>query len=483
MLQTGLTQPSDSPWSAPVVLVRKKDGSTRFCVDYRRLNSVTRKDSYPIPRIDDALDALSGAKYFSTLDLRSGYHKVEMDKTSRQYTVFVTSSDLYEFNVLHFGLCNAPSTFQRLMNQVLQGLDGNICLICLDDIIIFSATIEQHLFRLRCVLHRLRASNLTLNPDKCFFGQSSVLFLGHIVSQDGIQPNPEKTQAVREFPRPRNVKDVRAFIGLASSYYRRSVKNFASIARPLTCITRKNIPFKWDKSCHPQTDGLVERFNGNLAETLSMFVSSNQKDWEEHLPQVLFAYRVSLNANAGESPFYLIYAREPRLPMDISLLPPVNLSSSIAEHIARILTTLEEARKLIASNTQLAQLKMKARYDLSAHPIPYTVGQRVWVYTTKRRKGLSTKLLHNYNGLHRIVEKLLPVHFKLRTQFSVSVPVHANRLKPYFDSKDRPIEAPTEHPSQQDEPHLRDDDIPSESFATVPLDPIRRILRPQRPTM
>ena len=248
MLQTGLTQPSDSPWSAPVVLVRKKDGSTRFCVDYRRLNSVTRKDSYPIPRIDDALDALSGAKYFSTLDLRSGYHKVEMDKTSRQHTAFITSSDLYEFNVLHFGLCNAPSTFQRLMNQVLQGLDGNICLICLDDIIIFSATIEQHLFRLRCVLHRLRASNLTLNPDKCFFGQSSVLFLGHIVSQDGIQPNPEMTQAVCEFLRPRNVKDVRGFVGLAS-YYSRFAKNFASIATPLTRLTRKNTPFKWDESC------------------------------------------------------------------------------------------------------------------------------------------------------------------------------------------------------------------------------------------
>ena len=190
----------------------KKGGSTRFCVYYRRLNSVTRKDSYPIPRIDDDLDAISGAKYFSTLDLRSGYHQVEIEKTSRHYTAFVTSSGLYEFDVLPFGLCNAPSTFQKLMNHVLQGLDGNICLIYLDDIIIFSSTFEQHLFRLRCVLDRLVAANLTLNPGKCSFGQSSVLFLAHIVSQDGIQPNPEKTQLSSTHSRESNHDERSRFI-------------------------------------------------------------------------------------------------------------------------------------------------------------------------------------------------------------------------------------------------------------------------------
>ena len=216
-----------------------------------------------------------------------------------------------------------------------------------------------------------------------------------------------------------------------------------------------------------------------------MFVSSNKKHCVEHLPQVLLAYRVSPNATTGEAPFYLLHCREPHLPMDISLLPTVKLSSSIAEHRARIVTTLEEARQLIASNTQRSQLKMKARHDLSAHPIHYTVDHRVWVYTPKRRKGLSTKLLHNDHEACRIVEKLPPFHFKLRTLDNrpVSVRVYANRVKPYFHPKDRPIEAPTEQPSQQDGPHLRDDDIPSESFATVPLDPIRRILRPQRPTM
>ena len=171
-----------------------------------------------------------------------------MDKTSQQYTAFATASGLYEFCVLPFGLCYAPSTFQRLMHQVLHGLDRNICLIYLDDIIVFSRTFAEHLSRLRLVFDRLRAANLTLNPSKCFFGQQSVLFLGHLISRRGIQPNPEKTQVVRNFPRPRSVKDIRAFLGLAS-YYRRFVQNFSSIAAPLIRLTRKNIPFLWDVAC------------------------------------------------------------------------------------------------------------------------------------------------------------------------------------------------------------------------------------------
>ena len=207
MLQARLIQPSSSPWSAPVVLVRKKDESTRFCVNYRRLNSVTRKDSYPIPRVDDALDALAGAKYFSTLDLHSGYHQVEMDKPSQQYTAFATASGLYEFCVLPFRL-------------------RNISLIYLDDIIVFSRTPFSLTIGFRPSTY---SYNLTLNPSKCFFGQQSVLFLGHLISRHGILPNPEKTQLLHNFPRPRSVKHIRAFLGIAR-YYRRFVQYFSSIA-------------------------------------------------------------------------------------------------------------------------------------------------------------------------------------------------------------------------------------------------------------
>ena len=168
-------------------------------------------------------------------------------------------------------------------------------------------------------------------------------------------------------------------------------RNFLSALDKETCKMMNTSKLN-TTAYHPQMDGLVERFNGTLAQTLSMFVTSNQKDWDQHLPQVLFAYWVSPNATTGESPFYLLYGRERRLPMDVSLLPPTNLSPSVAEHCARIVQTLEEAKQLIQSNTQRAQLKMKTRYEQSARPIQYMIGQKVWVYTPKHRKGLSTQL-------------------------------------------------------------------------------------------
>ena len=218
---------------------------------------------------------------------------------------------------------------------------------------------------------------------------------------------------------------------------------------------------------HPQTDGLVERFNATLAEGLSMYVSSNQKDWDKHMPMVLFAYRVSPNATTGESPFYLLYGREPRLPIDAALiLPDSKLSWSVAKLRAEIVQNLENVQSIIKSNTQLAQQKMKAYYDLKATPVLYDVGSRVWVYTPKKRKGLSKKLQHNYHGPYRIVAKLSPVHFKLRTLDNrpVSVPVHANRIKPYHDPTDRPIEPPVDDSLSLD---LQDADLPPDSF--IPL--------------
>ncbi|PIK40687.1 hypothetical protein BSL78_22442 [Apostichopus japonicus] len=163
MLEGGIIQPSSSPWSSPIVLVTKKNGSTRFCVDYRRLNDITIKDSYPLPRIDDSLDALSGAKWFSTLDMKSGYWQVEMDPHDKSKTAFITTSGLYEVNVLPFGLCNAPATFQRLMERVLKGLHWQTCLLYLDDIIVFSKTFDEELVRLTQVFNRIKEAGLKLN--------------------------------------------------------------------------------------------------------------------------------------------------------------------------------------------------------------------------------------------------------------------------------------------------------------------------------
>ena len=877
MLDQNIISVSTSPWSSPVVLVKKKDGTTRFCIDYRKLNAVTRKDSYPLPRIDDALDALSGSKYFSTLDLQSGYHQVAMHPDSKDKTAFISHAGLYNFNVLSFGLTNAPPNFQRLMTRVLHGLDWKICLIYIDDIIIFSSNFEDHLNRLGQVFDRLREANLKLKPSKCYFANSSVNFLGFVVSSEGILPDPNKIEAVKSFPVPKSVKEVRSFLGLCN-YYRRFVEGFSKIASPLNRLTRKDVSFVWSPECeiafqtlknrlcsppilaypdfsqpfhlftdasqsaigyvlgqvidgkecviafggrelssaetrystterealavvdgikryepylsgrkfyvhtdhgsltwlmrvkdptgrlarwalrlqqydfeiihrpgtangnadalsrrsyselksdsgesqseislpvasmdhpcppaqtlydlqrkdsdlhaiieyletsqlpehdpkaralllsidsfyldengilchlwtpgkrrakslcsqvvipaslrheilvachddptaghlgadktyekiraryywsgmykdvehwcrscvdcamkkaprgkrkapllpipvegafdrvamdilgpfpvtddgnryiivfsdyytrwpeafalpsteaprvaqllideilarhsaprtllsdrgpnflasivkevcklmntrksnttayHPQTDGLVERFNGTLAEGLSMYVSSHQKDWDRHIPMILFAYRVSPHASTGESPFFLLYGREPRLPLDVALLmPDSQLSPSVAEHRARIIENLENAQRIVSSNTQLAQLQMKEHYDKTSRPVQYEIGGKVWVYTPKTKKGLSKKLLHNFHGPYRIVAKLSPVHFRLRTLDNrpVSVPVHANRMKPYFDPNDRPIQPPPEADASLD---LADSDLPHTSF-------------------
>ena len=209
MLANDVIQPSVSPWASPVILVTKKDGKKRFCIDFRKLNAVTSKDSYPLPRTDDTLDRLQGTRYFSTLDLMSGYWQCEMHESSREKTAFITYGGLYEFKVLPFGLCNAPSTFQRSMESVLGDLKWKVCVIYLDDIIVFSKTFEEHLEHLSAVFDRFREANIRLKPSKCTFGQSKVTYLGHIISRDGIQPDPEKVRLVQEFPVPRTVKHVR----------------------------------------------------------------------------------------------------------------------------------------------------------------------------------------------------------------------------------------------------------------------------------
>ena len=893
MLEQDIIEVSSSPWSSPVVLVKKKDGTTRFCIDYRKLNTVTKKDSYPLPRIDDALDALSKSKYYSTLDLQSGYHQVSMHPDSKEKTAFISHAGLYQFRVLSFGLTNAPPQFQRLMARVLHGLEWKVCLIYIDDIIIFSRTFEEHLSRLSLVFDRLRQANLKLKPSKCHFAQTSVTFLGFVVSSEGILPDPDKILAVKSFPVPKSVKDVRSFLGLCN-YYRRFVEGFAKIASPLNRLTRKDVAFVWSPECetafnslknrlcsppilaypdferpfhlytdasqsalgyilsqtiegrehvisyggrelnlaekrystterealavvdgikryrpylsgakfyvhtdhgslswlmnvkdptgrlarwalqlqqydfeilyrpgssngnsdalsrraypsasieplpvtsvcttanapvslpvtpidacvpsiqrlhnlqrqdkdlsdiiqylefstlpvsdnkarsllltiesyylnengilchlwtpgkrraqtlvsqvvvpsslrheilvachddptaghlstlktyekvraryfwngmfkdiehwchscidcamkkiprgkrkapllpipvegafdrvavdalgpfpvtdngnryilvfsdyytrwpeafavpsidaprvahllineilarhgsprtllsdrgsnflssvvkevckimdtrktqttayHPQTDGLVERFNGTLAEGLSMYVSTHQKDWDKHLPLILFAYRVSPNATTRESPFYLLYGREPRLPIDVSLLlPSDNLSASVSEHRARIVQNLEDAQRIVQANTQLAQQRMKHQYDKTAGPVPFEVGAKVWVYTPKSRKGLSKKLSHNFHGPYRVVSKLSPVHFRLRTLDNrpVSVPVHANRMKLYCDPSTRPVEPPL---IEQYSPDLADSDLPDDSFCVNEANELR----------
>lgn len=258
MLAHDVIEPSDSPWAAPVVLVTKKDGTVRFCVDYRKLNQVTRRDAYPLPNISDCIDALSGAKWFSTLDLASGYWQVEMDRDSKPLTAFTTHQGLYQFKVLPFGLTNAPSMFERLMEQVLRGLQWEKCLVYIDDIIIFGADFASALANLRSVFERIQGANLRLKPKKCNLFKREVAFLGHVVTTNGVACDPSKIEAVANWETPHSVTEVRSFLGLAS-YYRRFIKGFASIASPMTALTEQDRAFEWTEECQSAFETLKKK--------------------------------------------------------------------------------------------------------------------------------------------------------------------------------------------------------------------------------
>ena len=243
MLTGGQIEASDSPWSSPVVLVTKKDGGTRFCVDYRQLNDATIKDAYPLPRIDDTLDMLAGKQWFSTLDLASGYWQVSLSRAARAKTAFATHSGLFQFRVMPFGLCNAPATFERLMDRVLQGLRWNRCLVYLDDIISFGGTFGAALSNLTLIFERLRSYGLQLlKSSKCHLFRASVPFLGHIVGRRGLECDPKKIEDVKSWPVPDCLKSVRQFLGFVG-YYRRFIPRFADIATPLVYLTGKDVPF------------------------------------------------------------------------------------------------------------------------------------------------------------------------------------------------------------------------------------------------
>ena len=244
MLEKGWIRPSTSSFASPVLLVKKHDGSMRMCVDYRALNKLTVKDRYPLPHTDELTDRLSKAQYLTKLDLRAGYHQVRIHEDDILKTAFITRYGLYEYLVMPFGLCNAPSTFMRMMNDILRPLLDVCVIVFIDDILIYSETENQHHNDVCKVFDLLRQHQLYVKLSKCEFFKHEVEFLGHIVGNGQIKMCPSKVDAILQWPIPSSITDIRSFLGLCN-YYRKFIQGFSTIASPLIELTKNDIPFVW----------------------------------------------------------------------------------------------------------------------------------------------------------------------------------------------------------------------------------------------
>lgn len=249
LLKKGLIVPSHSPWSFPVLLVQKKNGKWRMCIDYRKLNNITIKDSYALPYIDELITSVKGAKIFSALDLFSGYHQIPMNEKDVEKTAFTTKYGNYNFLVMPFGLANAPASFQREMNRILLPLIGECLFVYIDDIVVYSKNLEDHIKHLKKVFEIFTKYNLSINLQKCKFFKEEVEVLGHVLTTDGLKTAPSKVQSIALWERPNNINELRSFLGL-TSYYRKFIKNYSIRANPLYKLLKKDTKFIWDENCN-----------------------------------------------------------------------------------------------------------------------------------------------------------------------------------------------------------------------------------------
>ena len=420
-LEKELIAPCHSPYSSPAMLVPKKNGKLRLVIDYRQLNKQTVKSSWPIPSIEEIFDTLGGSCYFSTIDMSAGFYQVPMDRDSQDYTAFSTPFGSFKWLRMPMGLTGSPNTFQSLMEHVLTGLTWKTCVPYLDDCIIFSTTPEEHLSRLRQVFQRFQQANLKINPSKCAFFQTKVQFLGHIVSKDGLQVDPEKINAVLKFPTPTNQTHVKSFLGLAS-YYRRYVKDFAEIARPLHKASETSSEFQWNDAAQNSFDSLKHR----LTTTPILAYPSLQK------PFVLYT-------DASQFAMGAVLAQE-------------------QNGLERAVCYASKALSKTQSKYSATRRELLAIVTFTRHFRHYLLGRKFTIVTDHR----ALQWLHNFkdpDGITaRWLEKLAPFDYDVRHRPGKSIG-HADGLSRIPSSVNAVVE--TNNPSFPFEEHLGPDDSPN----------------------
>jgi hypothetical protein len=495
MMKNGIIEPADSPWCAPVVPIKKKDGGVRICVDYRKINAITRKDSYPLPLIDEMLDELGGAKVYTTLDARSGYWQVPLaTEADRDKTAFaIPGGGSYRFKVMPMGLCTSANNYQRMMEKVFRGLIGVTVLVFIDDIVVYSPTIQQHLAHLREVLERCRQHKLQLSPRKCFIAYTELEYLGFRISGNGILPSPKKIMAISNAKKPTTVREVRAFIGLAS-YYRRFVPRFAEIARALNWLVKKKSRWQWSDEQQQAFEELKQRLteapilsfvnwelpfvlttdgskqglgailqqrleDGNLTvvsyasrslngaeknyspthlERLNQVIkrqmtklAEGRENWDKELWRVMLIIRTMRSETTRLTPSKLLYGYEMVTPT-VWTDRRTNYISAQEEVEERLRVTelqLRELRELAKRNATRAQNRQRERYDKKVVPRTFREGDQV----LRRCMTPSGKFTNEYEGPYLVsLVKLNGVYEIMDGRGNKDV-VHVDSLRPYND--------------------------------------------------